>query len=110
MIPLSILVLDSKTNTKSSILSMQNRSNSVPDDKVPGCWLTNFPFVLGALSLCSNLALLNLTDVHSSYSVSEKAIIKNRNITGSVMSTCLKPTLKSMDVSTFSMMSFTILL
>ena len=88
---------------------MQNISNRVPDDKVPGWWLTNCTFDLGELSLHENWALLSPRDVHLSSSVSEKAIIKNRNSTGFMMSPCLTTTLKSMDVSIFPMMIFTTL-
>ena len=45
-----------------------------------------------------------------SSSVSAKAIIKNRNSTGAMLSPCLTPTLNSMDVSTLPMMSLTKLL
>ena len=57
-----------------------------------------------------NWALLSPKSVHSSFSVSEKAIIKNRNSIWYMLSPCLKPTLNSMDVSTFPMMSLTTLL
>ena len=60
---------------------MQNRLKSIPDEKVLGQWLTNVPVDIGELSLCKNWALLILRAVHSSSSVLEKAIIKNRNST-----------------------------
>ena len=89
---------------------MQNKSNSIPDDKVPVQWLTNFPVNLGGLSLRENWSLLSPRAVHLPSSVSEKAIIKKRNSTGAMLSPCFTPTFKSMDVSTLPMVSFTILL
>ena len=77
---------------------------------MPGWWITNDPVDLGDLSLYVNWALLIPRTVHSSYSVLEKAIIKNRNINGDILSPCFTPTLKFMDVSTFPMMSLTKLL
>ena len=89
---------------------MHNISKSIPDEKVPGWWLTNCPVDLGELYLRTNWALLIPRAVHSSSSVLTKAIIKNRNITGAMLSPCLTPTLNSMDISTFPMMRLTILL
>ena len=109
VIPFSMSVLDSKTNAPSSTYIMQNRSNSIPDDKVPGLWLTNCPVDIGELYLHTNWALLSPRSVHSSSSVLEKSIIKNRNSTGSILYPCLTPTLNLIDVSTFLMMSLTIL-
>ena len=104
-------VLDSKKiNAPLSTYSMQNRSKSIPDEKVPGRWLTNFPVDLGELSLCAHWALLSPKVVHLSSSVSEKSIIKNRKSTGSMLSPFLTPTLKSMDASTLPMMSLTMFL
>ena len=87
---------------------MQNISNSVPDEKVPVCWLTNCPVDLGEFSLRLNWALLGPRAVHLSSGVSENAIIKNRNSTGDVLSPCLTPVLKSMYVSTLPMMILTL--
>ena len=81
---------------------MQNISNSIPDDKVPGLWITNCPFDIGELSLRENWALLSLRDVHSSSSVLAKAIIKNRNSTGAIISPCLTTNLKLMDAYKYS--------
>ena len=53
--------------------------------KLAGWWLTNFPVDLGELSLCENWALINPRTVHSSPSVSAKAIIRNINSTGDMM-------------------------
>ena len=78
--------------------------------KVPGRWLTNCLVDLGELSLHENWDLLSPMSVHSYYSVLAKAIIKNRNSTGAMLSPCLTTTFKSMDVSTFPMMSLTIIL
>ena len=111
VIHLSMPVLDSKKiNAPLSTYSMQNISKSIPDEKVPGRWLTNCPFDLGELSFHENWALLSPRAVHSSSSISEKAIIKNINSTGAIMSPCLTPTLKAMDVSILPMMSLTTLL
>ena len=82
-----------RKNAPSSTYSMHNISNSVPYEKVPGMWLTNSPVDLGGLSLRANWYLLSPRAFHSSSSVSAKAIIKNRNSTGAVMSPCLTPTL-----------------
>ena len=79
------------------------------DIKLPGLWLTIFPVNLGGLSLRENWDFLNPRDVHSFSSDLAKAIIRNRKITGDVLSTCLTPTLKSMDVSILPMMIFTII-
>ena len=68
---------------------------------MPGRWLTNCPVDLGELSLRENWDLLSPRAVHSSSSVLAKAIIKNINSTGAILSPCLTPTLNSMDVSTF---------
>ena len=87
---------------------MQNKSNCNPDEKVPGRWLTNCLVDLGELYLRANWALLSPRAVHLSSSVSEKAIINNRNSTGAMLSPCLTPNFNSMDVSTFPMMSLTI--
>ena len=89
---------------------MQNKPNSIPDEKVPGRWLTNCPVDLGELYLHANWDLLSPRAVHSSSSVLLKAIIRNRNSTRAMQYPCLTPTLNSMDVSTLPMMSLTILL
>ena len=60
---------------------MQNRLKRIPDEKVLGQWLTNVLVDSGEFSLRKNWALLILRAVHSSSSVSEKAIIKNINST-----------------------------
>ena len=96
-------------NVPSSTYIMQNKSNSIPDEKMLDWWLTNCPGDLGELSLRVNWYLLGPRDVHSSYSVSAKAIIKKRNSTGVMLYPCLTPTFKSMDVSTLSLMSLTML-
>ena len=57
----------------------------------------------------ANWALLSPRVVHSSSNVSAKAIIKNRNSNGDMLSPCLTPTLNSMDVSNFPIMSLTTL-
>ena len=77
---------------------------------MPCWWLTNCPFDICELSLCTNWALISPRAVHSSSSVLDKAIIKNINSTGAMLSPCLTPTLKSMDVSTLLMMRLTMLL
>ena len=110
MIPFSMSVLDSKKNETPSTYSIHNKSTSIPDEKVPGRWLTNCPVDLGELSLRGNWALLIPRAVHSYSSVLAKAVIKNRNSTGDMLSPCLTPNLNSIDVSTFLMMSLTILL
>ena len=89
---------------------MQNKSNIIPDDKVPGLWLTNCPVDLGKLYLHANWDLISTRAVHSSSSVLEKSTIKNINITGAMLSPCLTPTFKSMDVSTLPMMRLHMLL
>ena len=86
---------------------MQNRSKIVPDVKVPGKGLTICLVDLDELSLCANWALLSPRYVQSYYSVLVKAITRNRNSTEDMLSPCLTPTLKSMDVSTLPMMSLT---
>ena len=88
---------------------MNNISKRGIGEKVPGQWLTNCPVDLGKLSLRENWDFLNPRDVHSFSSDLAKAIIRNRKITGAVLSTCLTPTLKSMDVSILPMMIFTII-
>ena len=98
-------VLDSEKNAPSSTYSMHNISNSVPDEKVPVWWLTNCPVDIGELSLHENWPLLSTRAVHLYSSVSTKAIVKNRNSTGAMLHPFLKPTLKSMDVSTLPMTS-----
>ena len=65
---------------------MYNKSNRIPDEKVPGRWLTNFTVDLGELSSRENWALLSPRAVHPSSSVLAKAIIKNRNSTGAMLS------------------------
>ena len=70
-------------------------------------WLTNCPVDLGELSLCANWDFINYRSVHSSSCVLEKDIIKNRNNTVAIMSTCLTPTLESMDVSILTMIILT---
>ena len=59
--------------------------------------------------LRENWDLVFLRGVHLSSSVLEKAIVKNINSTGSMLSPCLTPTLKFMDVSTLPIMSLTML-
>ena len=86
-----------KTNVPSSTKKMQNVFKKVSDKKVPGWWLTNFKVDLSGLSLRANWALLNPRSVHFSSSVFEKAINRNRNSNGAMLSDCLKPNLKSMD-------------
>ena len=75
-----------------------------------GRWLTNCPVDLGELSLHANWDLLSPRAVHSSSTVLAKSIIKNRNSTRFMLSPCLTPTLNSMDVSTFLMVSLNVLL
>ena len=82
----------------------------MPDEKVLGWCITNCTVDLGELYLLENRTLLSPRAVHSSYSVSEKAIINNRNGNGAMLSPCLTTTLRSMYVSTLTMMSLTILL
>ena len=77
---------------------MQNKSNILTDKMVPGRWLTNFLVDLGELYLRANLNFLSPRAIHSSSSVLVKAFINNRNRTGAMISPCLIPTLKSMDV------------
>ena len=110
VIPFLMSVLDSKTNTPSSTQSMQNRLNSIPDENVPGRWITSCPVDLGELSLRTNWVMISPRAVQSSSSVLAKAIIKNKNNTGAMLSPYLTLTLNSMDLSTFPMMSLTILL
>ena len=110
MISFSMSVLDSKTNVLSSTYSMQNKSNSIPDKKVPGWWITNCPVDLGKLSLCANWDLLSRRAVHLSSSFLANSIVKNRNSISDMLYPCLTPTLKSMDVSTLPMMRLTMLL
>ena len=82
----------------------------MPDKKVPGRWLTDCPVDLGELYLHENWSLLSPMSVHSYYSVLATAVIKNRNSTGAMLSPCLTTTLKSMYVSTLTMMRLTMLL
>ena len=89
---------------------MYNKSNSIPEKKVPGRWITNCRVDLGELSLRENWALLSPRAVHLSSSVLAKAIIKNRDSTGAMLYSCLTPTLKSMDVSNLMMMILTMIL
>ena len=77
---------------------------------MPGRWLTNCPVDLGELSLYENWAFLSPRAIHLSSSVLVKAITENRNSTGAMLYPCLKPTLKSMDVSTLPRMILTMLL
>ena len=86
---------------------MQNISKRVPYEKVTGWWFTNFLVDLGDLALRANWALLNPRAVHSSSSVLAKAIIRNRNSNGAMLSPCLTPNLNSMDVSILPMMILT---
>ena len=72
---------------------MQNISKRVPYKKVPVRWINNCPVDLGELSLCENWALLNPRAVHLSSSVSDNAIIRNRNSTRAMLYPCLTPTL-----------------
>ena len=89
---------------------MQNKSNSIPDEKVPDWWLTNCLVDLDEFSLRANWALLSPRAVRLSSSASAKAIFKNRNSNRAMLSPCLTPTLNSMDVSTMPMMILNILL
>ena len=109
VVPFSVSVLDSNTNAPSSTYIMQNNSNSILDENVPGRWLTNCPVDLGELSMRANWAFISPRAVHSSSSVSAKAIIKNINSTEAMLSPCLNPNLNSMDVSTLTMMRLTTL-
>ena len=81
---------------------MYKRSKSVPHVKVPVWLLTSCLVGIGELSLRENWSLLSPRAVHSYYSVLAKAIIKNGNSIGDMMSTCLKPTLNSKHFSTLS--------
>ena len=98
-----------KKNAPSSTYSMHNRSNSVPDKKMPGRWLNNCLVDLGEFSLRANWALFSPRAIHSSSSVLVKVVIKNRNSNEAMMSPYLTPNLKSMDVSTLPMMSMTMI-
>ena len=82
----------------------------MPDEKVTGWWLTNFPVDIGELSLRANWDLLSPRAVHLYSIVSDNAIIKNINSTGSMLYPCLTPTLKSMDVSTLPIMILAMIL
>ena len=72
---------------------------------MPGWWTTNCLIYLGEFSLREKWALLIPRAVQFSYSVSVKAIIRNINSNGAMLSLCLTPTLNSMGVSTLPMMS-----
>ena len=72
---------------------------------MPGWWITNCLIDLGEFSLREKWALLIPRAVQFSYIVSVKAIIRNRNSNGAMLSLCLTPTLKSTGVSTLPMMS-----
>ena len=63
--------------------------------------------ILGELYLHTNWYCISPRAVHSSSSVLEKAIIRNINSTGVVMLIYLTPTLNSMYVSIFPVMSLT---
>ena len=89
---------------------MQNISKSVPDMKVTGWWLIIVLFDIDELYLRENCALLSPRAVHSSYNVSEKAIIRNRKRTDAMFLPCLTPTLKYMAVSILPIMSWTTML
>ena len=82
----------------------------MPEEKVPGLWIVNFPVDIGELSLHESWDLLSPRAIYLSSSVSEKSIIKNSNCTGHMLCLCLTPTLKSMDISTLPMMGLNILL
>ena len=82
----------------------------MPDEKVLVRWITNCPVDISELSLSENWALLSSRAVHLSSSVSEKAIIKNINSTGDMLSPCLTPTFKLMDFSAFPIMILTMIL
>ena len=82
----------------------------MPDKKVPDWWLANCSVDLGEFYLHANWALIIPRAVHLSSSVLAKAIINNRNSTRAMLSPCLKPNLKSMDVSTLPMTSLNMLL
>ena len=84
--------------------------NIVTKYKVPDWWVTSWPVDLGDLYLRENWYLPNPRAVQSSSIFLEKDIIKNRNSTGTKLSPCLTPTLKSVDHQTFLMMSLTMLL
>ena len=76
---------------------------------MPCWWLTNCPVDIGDFSSHKNWALLNPRAFHLSSSVLENAIVRNRNSSGDVISPCLTPTLKSIGVSTLTMMNVTTL-
>ena len=82
VVPFLVSVLDSKTNAPLSTSSMQNNSNSIPDEKVPGRWLTNCPVDLGELSMHANWALLIPRAVHSYSSVSAKPSLRIEIVLG----------------------------
>ena len=69
-----------------------------------------FQLILVSCPYMQNWDLLSPRAVHFSSCVSEKAIIKNRSSTGTILSPCLTPNLKSTDVSTLPTMSLIILL
>ena len=69
------------------------------DEKVPGQWITSCLVDIGDLYLPANWDLLSSRAVHSSSSVLDKDLFRNRNITEAMLSPCLTPTLKLMDVS-----------
>ena len=75
--------------------------------KVPIRWLTSCPVDIGKLSLHKNWDLLSPRTIHLYSSVFLKSITRNSNSTDAMMYPCLKPTLKSLDVSILTMMSLT---
>ena len=78
--------------------------------KVLGWCLTNCMVDLGELSLHVNWDFISHRAAQLSSSVLAKEIIWNINRSGAMISPCLTPTLKSMYVSIFLMMSLTTLL
>ena len=66
------------------------------DEKVPSWCLTNCLVDIGEVSLRVNWDLLNPRAINLYSSIWDKVIIRNRNNTGSMISHCLRPNVKSL--------------
>ena len=107
--PFSWSLLLSNTNVTSSTHSMHNILKRFPELKDFGLWLTILPVERGELLCLDNVAFVRPSLVHYFSNLSANAMMRNMNITGSMMYPCLTPTLKGMEVSIFPIISLTTL-
>ena len=78
--------------------SMENRSKIFHELKYYGLCLAIWPVEIGELLCIENVDFLSPLHVHYFSNASENSMMRDRNITGAMLSPCLTTTLKGIEV------------